>query len=223
MHRPRPSTVTTLTTVMSRSITYVNASREIRPPAIEAIAPARGTPAAAKPPKIRTITSSVTGSESPSPFLRSASTWPVIVSTSWAMLVTATVEPGTSCGSCSSRSSTACWACSCSGSARAGSRTTVTRAESPSVDTAAGPTVVGSRTCSTPGIAMRSAFTAAAAARNSSDAGSTSSQRAWMLDPVGSFSASSSRPSRASPATVGSPSSRRSNSDWPPTPRAATR
>ena len=36
---------------------------------------------------------------------------------------------------------------SCSGSARAGSRITVTRAESPSVETAAGPTVVGSITC----------------------------------------------------------------------------
>ena len=190
---------------------------------MDAMAPASGTPAAAKPPNIRTITSRVRGRERPSPFLRSASTWLVIVSTSCLMLVTSTVEPGTSWGSCSNRSSTAWWACSCSGSARAGSRTTVTRAESPSVETAAGPTVVGSMTCSTPGIAMRSAFTVAAEARNSLDCGSTPSQRAWMLDPVGSFSASSARPSRASPATVGSPSSSRSNRDCPPTPSAATR
>ena len=50
-------------------------SSEARPPAIEAMAPTIGMPAATKPPKTKTMTRRLTGRAMPSPARRSLSTW----------------------------------------------------------------------------------------------------------------------------------------------------
>ena len=75
MQRPKPSTVTTLTTEASRSIRYEKASSAASAPPIEAIAPRIGSPAARNPPKTNTITSRLIGRAMSSPVTRSCSTW----------------------------------------------------------------------------------------------------------------------------------------------------
>ena len=50
MQSPSPRTVTTLTTLLSRSVTYEKPSSAARAPAIDARAPSSGNPAARNPP-----------------------------------------------------------------------------------------------------------------------------------------------------------------------------
>ncbi len=80
MQRPRPSTVTTLTAVASRSMRYENPSSEASAPAMEATAPTMGIPAATNPPNTTIMTTKLTGSAMPSPVRRSTWSWPVIAS-----------------------------------------------------------------------------------------------------------------------------------------------
>ena len=98
--------------------------------------------------------------------------------------MTATVEPGTSYGQLLEPVLDQLRALPPLGVGQGGSSTTVTRAESPSVEIAAGPIVVGSRTC----VHARDHHELGVGRRGGGqegcgDSGSTSSQSAWMLEP----------------------------------------
>jgi hypothetical protein len=82
MDSPNPSRVTTLTTLASSSMTWEKTNSEASPPAIEAMAPAIGIPAATNPPKTNTMTTKDSGRAMPSPARRSVSIWCVIASRS---------------------------------------------------------------------------------------------------------------------------------------------
>ena len=110
MDRPSPSRVTTLTTLASRSMTWENANNDASPPAIEAMAPAIGIPAATNPPKTKTMTMNDSGRAIPSPARRSASIWWVMASTSGPTPLTEPVAPGNAATMASNCCCAAAWA-----------------------------------------------------------------------------------------------------------------
>src|SRR5690349_16273292 len=234
MHRPRPITLTTLGTVVERSIAYEKPSRLNNPPAIDAIAPAIGSPAASRPPNTNTMTIRLTGSATASPVPRSVFTCWLIAWMSASVPPTRPVAPGccaaTSSTTRSSRSSTALTAASLRSAGRPGLTWTTTSTARPSAATSGerpgtapavaarvsgrpAASVYGCATLRTSGRRPRSAAAARTAVRTAGAAGSTPSSTSCTDGPDGAARASRSCPVRAGPGTCGASSeTRRSKS-----------
>src|SRR6478609_240113 len=233
MHKPSPSTVPTLPTDASRSIRYEKPSNVASPPAMEAIAPKMGIPAARNPANTSTSTSRLIGNAISSPLTRSFSTWPVIASNRMLPPLTIPVAPGTaaviSADSCSNR---ACVASSDSCSyGRSGSRVADTRKPlpSPAINGAAagelGPpgTASGSTTEAIPGIASRSARAVVTGPATAGSAASAFCTIRLSDGPVVLAAVRISRPVVDSLGTVASPAFSRANRPSPTTPVAAAK
>src|SRR4051794_13432008 len=233
MHRPRPRTVTMLTTVASRSMTWEKTSRLARPPPMAAIAPRIGMPAAIKPPNTNTMTSRLTGSAMPSPTRRSISTWWLMSLTSNGTPLVRAVAPGTAARAEEAarwiRSMAASWAALSS----PGESAAVTRKPGPedavadrtSGAAAGDPGPPGTRkgdcTEATSGVADTcccNVFTASATAVSPTPAPDTCTS---TCAPVFAPADSRSWPVLDSPGTLGSPDDSRSKRDSPVTPPTA--